>query len=95
MIYDVPRPRGSVPSCISPTNLLQRFKQRYEIANHGSNIKDAGVGPKLISDGQETAAVVMKDYPVTVFFSMDENGLFYRVVPDKYKIKKRLIVFRA
>ncbi|KAK2142418.1 hypothetical protein LSH36_958g00016 [Paralvinella palmiformis] len=29
---------------------------------------DAGVGPKLISDGQETAAVVMKDYPVTVIF---------------------------
>ena len=65
--------------------------------------ESAGVDRELVSDGREIAASVVKGYNLCDVFNMDETGLFFRMLPDKYlstndkvkgckKIKDRITV---
>ena len=49
---------------------------RHNISQHVLCGESAGVDPKLISDGKELAAAVIKDYNPKDVFNMDETGLF-------------------
>jgi len=42
-----------------------------------------GVENQFITDRQEGAAAVMKDYPINDIFIMDETGLFYSMNTDR------------